>query len=91
MAGVKGRSGGARPGSGQKSTKTEDYQATMRAIVEEVVTPDDWRYVVKVALGRAKAGDPGSRAWLSPFVWGAEPKEVTVKGDQDHPFVFVIE
>lgn len=91
MAGVKGRSGGARPGSGQKASKTDLYQGQMRALVEEVVTPDDWRYVVSVALGRAKAGDAVSRAWLSPWVWGAEPKEVTVKGDADHPFVFVVE
>jgi hypothetical protein len=76
--GSRPNSGGARPGAGRKSKATLDYQGTMRAVFEEVVTPEDWKYVVSVALAHAKAGKDDARRWLSPWIVGAEPKEMTV-------------
>lgn len=91
MAGVKGRSGGARPGSGRKSTATEGYQAQMRSVITERVTREDWAMVVEVALAHAKAGKSDARDWLSAWIVGAVPKEVTGQVDTDGRFVFVIE
>jgi hypothetical protein len=81
MAGKKGCSGGARPGAGRKSEATEQYQIHKRAIVEEVVTDEDWRMVVLVALSRAKAGDDNSRNWLTPFVVGKDAEKLKVEQD----------
>lgn len=80
--GARPNSGGARPGAGRKSTKTMAYQGAIRAVFEEVVTPDDWKTVVAVALSRAKSGNDTARAWLTPWIAGAEPKEVTVVHDE---------
>lgn len=70
--------GGPRPGAGRKSKKTQDYQATMRAMVEEVVTPEDWQQVLLVNLARAKSGDGDSRKFLEPWVMGRVPEEANV-------------
>ena len=83
--------GGSRPNAGRKPKRTEQYQVKMRAIIEETVTAQDWRDVVKMALQDAKDGDKDARRWLAPWVVGAEPKEVTVKGDEDAPMVVRVE
>lgn len=82
--------GGPRPGAGRKKAETVDYQVTMRAQFEAAVTPDDWREIITEAVGKAKAGDSSARAWLTPWLVGAEPREVTVRGDADQPVVFVL-
>lgn len=91
MAGVKGRSGGRRAGAGRKAQPLEERQFGMRQVVVDAVTDDDWRQVTATALTQAKDGDATARAWLSSWVMGAAPKELTLKGDDDHPMVFVIE
>lgn len=81
MAGVKGRSGGRRSAAGTKSAATEAYQGTLRAQFEACVTPDQWRGVIAKALEQATNGDATARAWLTPWLVGAEPKEVKVSAD----------
>lgn len=83
--------GGSRPGAGRKSLKTIDYQAGMRQVVEDVVTPEKWRDAVEGMLQTIKEGNSKAFSALAPYVMGAPPKEVTVKGDADHPMVFVVE
>lgn len=36
----------------------------------DTVTVEDWRDVVRGALGAAKAGDPQARAWLAQYLMG---------------------
>lgn len=76
MAGVKGRSGGRRPGAGRKSEATRTYQESMRAVFEQIITRDDWQKVVMTALALAKAGDKSAREWLSDWVIGKVPDEL---------------
>jgi hypothetical protein len=52
----------------------------MRAQFEAAVTPDDWRDIIQSAKDQAKRGDTAARAWLTPWLVGAEPKEVVVSG-----------
>jgi hypothetical protein len=82
---------GRRPGAGRKSDKTIEYQAGMRQVVEEVVTPEKWREAIEGMLLSIKDGNAKAFTALAPYVMGAAPKEVTIKGDADHPMVFVIE
>lgn len=63
----------------------------MRAVVEEVVTPEKWKAAVEGMLATIAEGNSKAFTALAPYVMGAAPKEVTVKGDADHPMVFVIE
>jgi hypothetical protein len=86
MPGVSGQSGGPRPGAGRKSTKTAGYQATRRAMIERVVTGKRWRAIVEKAVDLAEDGDRYAREWLASYVVGAPPKEVVLKGDEEHPF-----
>lgn len=72
--------GGARPGAGRKARATEDYQGAMRGVFETRVTPSAWAAVIDRALEQAQLGDDRARAWLTPWLVGAEPKEVTVTG-----------
>jgi hypothetical protein len=63
----------------------------MRTVVEQAVTPEKWREAVEGMLASIKEGNAKAFSALAPYVMGAPPKEVTVKGDADHPMVFVIE
>ncbi len=89
--GPRPNSGGRRLGAGRKSKSTLEYQAKMRDIFAEIVTADEWSKVVQVALDFAKAGNKDARAWLTPWVIGAEPKEVKLTGDEAAPLVVVMD
>ena len=70
--------GGARSGAGRKGKPTIDRQETMRGVFEMRVNPDRWAQIVDKAVAQAVEGDSVARAWLTPWVVGAEPKAVTV-------------
>lgn len=74
--GPRPNSGGARPGAGRKKPETVDYQGAMRAAFEARVTPERWQRVIDTAIEQAEQGNKDARAWLTPWVVGAEPKEV---------------
>lgn len=82
MAGVKGRSGGPRPGSGRKPVVVEQARARMQALLLEIVDEAAARGIIASAVAKAKDGDPDARKWLGPYVFGAPPKEVTVHGGE---------
>jgi hypothetical protein len=63
----------------------------MLAVIRDEVSEQDWREIVRVAVSYAKAGDKDARRWLSPWVVGAEPKEVTVRGDGAAPMRVIVE
>ena len=50
----------------------------LRELVLSEVDIPTWRAVVAKALADAAAGDAVARAWLTPWVMGAEPKEIDV-------------
>jgi hypothetical protein len=81
-----GTRGGARPGAGRKSTKTVGYQTTRRALIEQVVTVKRWCAIIEMAVTQAESGDRYAREWLASYVVGPPPKEIVLKGDEDHPF-----
>lgn len=70
MAGVKGRSGGPRPGSGRKPHDVERYRREMERRLLACVTEDDWVVVVRAALVQAQKGEAVARQWLSDRVMG---------------------
>lgn len=72
--------GGARPGAGRKSGKTESYQAARRSQVEELVTPEAWAAVIKGQIAQARKGNVKAFAALAPWVMGAVPQDVNVDG-----------
>lgn len=76
MAGVKGRSGGKRPGSGRKPDAIRKYQEQMREAARACVTEDDVRTMMESAISRAKAGDDRARQFVSDWVLGKVPDEV---------------
>jgi hypothetical protein len=79
MPGVKGRSGGARAGSGRKADQTKVDQQVLRDIFLEVVTPAEWRACIRVLLASAQAGNVAAFRELSPWVVGKVPEEQTLK------------
>ena len=68
-------------GRGKKDALTLHYQRSQRGTVEEIVTREEWAAVVRKQLVLAKNGSSRAVAWLTPWVMGAEPKEVTVTVD----------
>jgi len=65
----KGYSG--NPGGRPPRTTEEQYMGTL----EELITSEDVKDVVSVALSRAKAGDWRARRWLFNYFWG-KPREM---------------
>lgn len=90
MAGKPGRSGGRRPGAGRPKLPETEYQANMRALVHEVVTPEDWREVIGVRLAFAKAGNTEAYRDLEKWMMGPPPKELVLKGDEAAPLEIII-
>jgi hypothetical protein len=80
MAGVKGKSGGARPGAGRKSPDFAAYQARMRDALISCVSEEDVRAIVARAVTDAKDGNPIARLWLGAYVFGKPPEKVDVQG-----------
>ena len=89
--GPRPNSGGARPGAGRKAKTTVAYQTTMRQVVLDAVTPDDWRAVALVALGQARDGSKDARDWLSSWVMGKVPDQLEVSGPEGGALRIVIE
>lgn len=85
-----GQHGGRRPGAGRKSTKDAAYQASMRDIVRDIVTPDEWRKVLLVRLSFALAGNADAYRDLEKWVMGKVPDETKLLGDADAPLEIVI-
>jgi hypothetical protein len=57
-------------GPGRPSRAVErDY---LRAL-NDAVSVDDWKAVVRAALAQAKEGDPVARAWLEKYLIGTAP------------------
>ena len=83
MVGVKGRSGGARPGAGGKKKTTVTQQATRRSIVLEVFEEDAWRETVKAWLVMAK-DTPSVIYPLLPYILGGAKSELHVTGEITH-------
>jgi hypothetical protein len=82
MAGVKGRSGGARknsggarPGAGRKTLVVKEVQEANRSTILRLVADARWEKIVLKAASQAEDGDPIARAWLSAYVAGKPPDE----------------
>lgn len=83
MVGMKGRSGGARPGAGGKKKTTVKEQANRRSVVLEVFDEAAWREVVKGWLLLAKEM-PSVIYPLIPYILGAAKSELHVTGEITH-------
>ena len=74
--------GGARPGSGRKTSATLRYQESRRRQVEKIITPADWEEIVKAMMAEMKGGNFKALAVLLPFIVGAAPKPPEEGADQ---------
>lgn len=83
MAGVKGRSGGARPGAGRKKQTTVVEQASRRSVVLEVFDEQAWRETVTAWLAMA-AETPSVIYPLLPYILGSPKQEINVSGEIKH-------
>ena len=68
------RGGPGRP----KKSKEERYYD----ILISTVSLNDWRDIVKRAVGDAKRGDASARTWLSNYIIG-QPKQTIELGNKD--------
>jgi hypothetical protein len=85
MAGVKGRSGGARPGSGRKKQETIVVQASRRDTVLEVISDPVWKATVTEWVATARAtGNFGLLFPLLPYIMGAAKQELNITGRVEH-------
>jgi hypothetical protein len=85
MAGVKGRSGGARPGAGRKRKETVEMQGNRRDALLDVVTEKLWRETVKGWIETARAtGNYGLLFPLLPYIMGAAKQDINVTGQVEH-------
>lgn len=84
MAGVKGRSGGARPGAGAKKKETIDEQESRRSIVLDVFAPEEWRQTVVGWMQTARETKNYALLFpLLPYLMGSPKQEVKVTGRVD--------
>jgi hypothetical protein len=85
MAGVKGRSGGARPGAGAKRKETVEMQGNRRDIVLDVVSQRIWRETITEWIETARAtGNFALLFPLLPYIMGAAKSELHVSGQVEH-------
>ena len=54
------------------------------AALGEAVSLDDWRDIVRAAVGAAKCGDPKARSWLSAYLIGTEPISLSDLIEEHH-------
>ncbi len=87
MAGVKGRSGGARPNPGPKRKAVQDWQARNLLVLQAEFSEADIRVIAQSLCNALKAGDKDAWNKGLAYVFGAAPKEVTVKGDPESPLL----
>lgn len=83
MAGVKGRSGGARPGAGRKKQETVVAQASRRDVILQVIGDPEWRELLVVWLAMAKQ-TPSVIYPLLPYILGGQKQEINVTGKIEH-------
>jgi len=69
------------PGAGEKSLLTLAYQSSRRGQVEQIVTAEKWASVIRAMLRESQKGNVKAAAWLTPWVMGAEPKEIRITVD----------
>lgn len=62
--------GSASPSPGRPSRQKE---VTYLAVMNEVVSPDDWKRITERAVVDAKKGNPVARAWLAKYLIGDTP------------------
>lgn len=85
MAGVKGRSGGARPGSGRKRKETVVVQAKKREIVLDVFSDPVWRATVIDWMQTARrTGNYALLFPLLPYILGGAKSELVISGTVEH-------
>jgi hypothetical protein len=85
MAGVKGRSGGARPGAGRKRKETVEMQGNRRDALLDVVTERLWRETVKGWFETARETKNYALLFpLLPYIMGAAKQEINVSGQVEH-------
>lgn len=85
MVGVKGRSGGPRPGSGPKPPEVRASQVLNREIMLKEITPEDITAIGRAMITRAKTGDEKAFRALMAYVLGAPDSGLVVKGDPAAP------
>ncbi len=83
MAGVKGRSGGARPGAGRKKRETVVEQASRRDVVLQVFGDPEFRGIIEAWRDLAKV-TPSVIYPLLPYILGAARQEINVTGQVEH-------
>lgn len=85
MTGVKGRSGGARPGAGRKPLSVIEKQASRRDTVLMVVHDELWQQTLVEWIENARATKNfGSLFPLLPYILGGAKQEINVSGTVEH-------
>lgn len=85
MVGMKGRSGGARPGAGGKKKATVEQQHNRRSVVLDVVSEKVWRDTVTEWIAAARlTGNFSILFPLLPYIMGAAKQEINVSGTVEH-------
>lgn len=87
MAGVKGRSGGARPGAGAKKRdgSTHEAQETRRSVVLDVFSPEEWRQTVTGWMQTARETKNYALLFpLLPYLMGSSKQEINITGRVEH-------
>lgn len=79
---------GYKGGPGRPKRKHEDRYIRWMA---QRVKKKDWDQVVDVAMANAKAGDAAARRWLSDYLIGRPPQQVTIEGDVGFQFPAIVE
>lgn len=84
MAGVKGRSGGARPGAGAKKKEVVVEQENRRSIVLDVFEPEEWRQTVLGWMQTARETKNYALLFpLLPYLMGSPKQEIAVGGSKE--------
>lgn len=83
MAGVKGRSGGARAGAGRKTKETVVEQAHRREVILQVIGDPEWRDLLVSWLAMAKT-TPSVIYPILPYLLGGAKQEIDVNARVEH-------
>jgi hypothetical protein len=86
--GPRPNSGGARPGAGRPKASVVAYQASRRDQLQALVTDKDWEAIVMRAVNDAKNGDYVARTWLTPYVAGKVPDELTLHASHQIEIIY---
>lgn len=89
--GARPNSGGKRPGAGRKRKPVADWQMRNLLVLQSVFTEDDVKVIAESLRSDMRSGDKDARKVAMAYLYGAPPKEVTLKGDEAAPLRIVIE